>query len=595
MVTSPIMESKDGSTALETSHAMEAEDVKIEVGDGMLAGDESYKIETSQIREARNESVGMKAEDGYVTMETKLFKLETDRERIMIHFKEEIEEEDRDEFIKFIDVCHQYIEQKSGLKRIEKNDVIVINLLGLGVILPSIDVWTDVYLAVKLHIAGHEGWAQAMLFPGYLNMGFSFYAWIKYENPMKTPIQALKTLPFVFIQFYPQVRALKVITNGCFYQKSDVPGFKWITDLEEYEATAAHLEGIVESTSTIFIQTAIVGSILAYQTEEILGLARSKCEDWCSSGSVLLDLASCNNMTRCISTCFAEFLSLDTEGNFTEEILNASKQNWLLTSNTTSHEVLNTQAYHYFVGEKTTFVFIFLISIVAASLSFANFLKSGFVRFTQSYLSKRFMLSLFTVLMTFILKIYSLMTFVTMDRTGLTNWIRKDERTDGRNVIVEGCYWLAIFVLPNALFGLVSLISFQTKYARKWEVIKLSIRTFANSPAVLIIPALGTITFRLKFVSVDALNKAELKLFASSVNQSQMVLVPRVSITLSVVNAGISVLITSITGVGRFELALFVGFLSVMGLWACCWLKARSPREKKILNQTKGKKGVNMG
>ena len=176
------------------------------------------------------------------------------------------------------------MEKKAGLRRIENGEVA--KLLGLGLILPSIDVATDVYLSVILHIAGHHGWAQATLFPGYLNICFSLFAWFKYENPRKRPIQAFKTLPFVFLQFYPQVRALKVIVNGYCYRKVGVSGHKWITDLEEYEANAAHLEGVVESTSTIFIQTAIVGSILAYQPTKIL--SESMCEQQCSNSSILL-------------------------------------------------------------------------------------------------------------------------------------------------------------------------------------------------------------------------------------------------------------------------------------------------------------------
>ena len=251
-------------------------------------------------------------------------------------------------------------------------------------------------------------------------------------------------------------------------------------------------------------------------------------------------------------------------------------------SNVTRHEVLNAQAYHFFIGEQTTFILVYLISIIAASVSFANFLKSGFVRFIPKYLSKRFVFSLLTVLLSFALKIYSLMTFVTMDSTGLPNWIRKDERTEGRSVIQEFSYWLLLFVLPNATFALVSLIALQSQYlsykrvavnqkhflSSLWGVIKLSLRTFANAPAILIIPAFGTITFRYRFVStdaIDALNKAEMKLFSSSVNEAGQVLVPRVDVTLSSVNAAISLLMVAITGVGRLEFTLIVL------LWVLCF------------------------
>ena len=51
------------------------------------------------------------------------------------------------------------------------------------------------------------------------------------------------------------------------------------------------------------------------------------------------------------------------------------------------------------------------------------------------------------------------MTFVSMDSTGLTNWVRGDDiLVDGRNVLQEGLYWLLIFVLPNAFFAVFSMI-----------------------------------------------------------------------------------------------------------------------------------------
>ena len=44
-------------------------------------------------------------------------------------------------------------EGENGQRKIPKR--VIIRLLGLGVVLPSIDVYSDVYMAVKLQIAGH--------------------------------------------------------------------------------------------------------------------------------------------------------------------------------------------------------------------------------------------------------------------------------------------------------------------------------------------------------------------------------------------------------------------------------------------------------
>ena len=79
--------------------------------------------------------------------------------------------------------------------------------------------------------------------------------------------ESLKTLPLVFIQFYPQYRALRVISSGLSERT-------WIFDLQDFEVSDALFEGVVESSSTIFIQTAIIGSMLAYKTKKILSLSK---------------------------------------------------------------------------------------------------------------------------------------------------------------------------------------------------------------------------------------------------------------------------------------------------------------------------------
>ena len=155
-----------------------------------------------------------------------------------------------------VDAFQNSLDKRTGLKRIKKT--VVLKLFGLGVILPTIDVGSDVYLAINLYLAGHTGWAQATLFPCYINMGFSFLEWLKYEEPAKDPFKAILTLPSVFFQLYPQVRASKIVLHGNCYRRVKVPGTQWMSELEEYEATTAHIEGILEGTTTIFVQSVII-------------------------------------------------------------------------------------------------------------------------------------------------------------------------------------------------------------------------------------------------------------------------------------------------------------------------------------------------
>ena len=221
------------------------------------------------------------------------------------------------------------------------------------------------------------------LCPSYFNVGFSLIAWYRNEDPRNKFCQSLRYLPFVFIQFYPQYRALRVISNGLSKRR-------WISDLEEYEAREAHLEGVIESSSTVFLQTAIIGSMLAYETSKILDLSKRNCEQQCSENfENVLNSTFCDSISQCSTKCFQEFLSLDTN-QFYNSIQDLPYQKWIEKTDITRFDVRNSQAFHYFVGEQTVFIPIFIISTIATSIGFANFLKAGFVRYTDSFISKRF-------------------------------------------------------------------------------------------------------------------------------------------------------------------------------------------------------------
>jgi hypothetical protein len=101
-----------------------------------------------------------------------------------------------------------------------------------------------------------------------------------------------------------------VIVQGACYRNIGEPGMKWISELEEYEATTAHIEGILEETTTIFVQTAIFGCMLAYDPTMGFRLAENNCQ----------------------------FLSLDTKENYEGNIMTKPAQTWLLASNITTHE-----------------------------------------------------------------------------------------------------------------------------------------------------------------------------------------------------------------------------------------------------------------
>ena len=103
-------------------------------------------------------------------------------------------------------------------------------MLATGVVLPTLDVYTDIEFAFKMlmwkptHYTVDEcnryrpGWqgrnqkyATAILTPPIISWLFVAYQWLKTEVGVK---QKLMTLPFLLLQVYPQWRALRVLYYG---------------------------------------------------------------------------------------------------------------------------------------------------------------------------------------------------------------------------------------------------------------------------------------------------------------------------------------------------------------------------------------------
>ena len=104
--------------------------------------------------------------------------------------------------------------------------------LTTGVLLPTVDVYSDIAFAIKLvnfrvadkyidrctydpngpdgHVS-HQKYAATMLTPPIISWLFVAYQWFKYEVGRK---QKLMTLPFLLLQVYPQWRALRVLYCG---------------------------------------------------------------------------------------------------------------------------------------------------------------------------------------------------------------------------------------------------------------------------------------------------------------------------------------------------------------------------------------------
>ena len=81
----------------------------------------------------------------------------------------------------------------------------IVPLVVLNIGLPSVDIYSDLYMIIKLWTNGHPGWACCLLAPFLLNYLLTWLIWSK----LKT--RAHLSWISVFFSCYPQFCAAKVI------------------------------------------------------------------------------------------------------------------------------------------------------------------------------------------------------------------------------------------------------------------------------------------------------------------------------------------------------------------------------------------------
>ena len=128
--------------------------------------------------------------------------------------------------------------------------------LATGVVLPTVDVYSDIAFAVKMlmfkpsgriswdetrldycnrtgRLARNKKYAIAMLTPPIISWLFVTYQWFRTEVGVK---QKLTTLPFLLLQVYPQWRALRVLYCGKWKKQRG-----WQRMKEEWETEICNL------------------------------------------------------------------------------------------------------------------------------------------------------------------------------------------------------------------------------------------------------------------------------------------------------------------------------------------------------------------
>jgi len=80
-----------------------------------------------------------------------------------------------------------------------------VTVLLLNIVLPTIDIYSDLYLIVKLLYNGHPVWSVLLLVPFLLNYFLTWFLWWRIDKTKHT------SWVYVALSWYPQFCALKVI------------------------------------------------------------------------------------------------------------------------------------------------------------------------------------------------------------------------------------------------------------------------------------------------------------------------------------------------------------------------------------------------
>lgn len=125
---------------------------------------------------------------------------------------------------------------------------ILFQLIVLGIIVPSVDMVSDLTLSVKLFLEGHGLWALLVLLPVIANFLFTVPAWRRWPAP---PHKRSLDVAALILQVWPQY--------VCFTIARDMLQGKegWQGRRESYNRNVSTLEPFIESLSQLIIKLCI--------------------------------------------------------------------------------------------------------------------------------------------------------------------------------------------------------------------------------------------------------------------------------------------------------------------------------------------------
>lgn len=123
------------------------------------------------------------------------------------------------------------------------------------VVLPTMDVYSDIALATKLCIKQHYMWATSLLLPFLINYTLCWFAWFNYERQKKLSWIA------PLLGCYPQLVALRIIW---LFWTNPLKGMK---EKKYHERNIMENEVFTEAVPSTLIMTFLV--VVAKGSEEV--------------------------------------------------------------------------------------------------------------------------------------------------------------------------------------------------------------------------------------------------------------------------------------------------------------------------------------
>ena len=445
----------------------------------------------------------------------------------------------------------------------------VVSSIFFGIFLPTLDVGSDIRLALRLYVNGHSNWAFSVLTPIFINTFFSAIACMEIERKRASGCWIMWYLTLVLLQIYPQfciIRLLHEFMRG----RMDLNSF--VSARDSIDGGIGCLEPYCESVVQVLVQTALFAE-QSSRSERLFGeICVTSREAPCAMYN------ACNNdLHGCLMDPNANL-----ELNYTKQSVNASNEVKVLckanfdncsrslvscidnckrnltqylydmdyqhkTNGTQYMDFLDTselddltkvtEIHELIIGNYQLFISTYIISIAAACWGITKLFRLSHARIAKKIFTRRFMFISLVSTIYFGMKVLLLGIVVTEERSSLAEAVG---------------LWIFFAILPTTAMVMLFTIVFPCiKLFKKYGTLYINtiVQMILKQPCLLLAPHLTPFFFTLNIGNAKLVDDISIYRIEDG-NRKK-----RVSICISY--------LTSLT------YTFLNSFLSMILMWAC--------------------------